>query len=210
MIEGKKAITIRLGSTDFNGASPPMADDEDKTGEKRPAPEDSRNGSRSEVAPASVDAENAKTGVRVQALAFALTGYGHYRLELGSMEKPMRAVRDCLNDLLAGWGFDAEVIANLRSPPTPLGNPGRWAMPDDYPSDALRNNQSAVVAFRLMIDSEGKVSDCIVANINHDEDFAKITCGFLSKRARFAPAIDADGNPTPSYFVSAVNWRVLQ
>ena len=99
-------------------------------------------------------------------------------------------------------------MVSLRSPPTPRGNPGKWLVPDDYPSDALRNEQSAVVAFRLMIDSEGKVSDCIVANINHDEGFAKFTCGLLSQRARFNAAIDANGNPTPSYFISRAIWAV--
>ena len=126
------------------------------------------------------------------------------------MEKPMHAVRECLDNLLADWGLDPVAMANLRSRPTPVGNPGTWISPDDYPKDALRNEQSAVVAFRLMIDSDGKVSGCKIANLNHDEGFSKLTCELLSKRARFNAAIDANGNPTPSYFISRAIWAVPQ
>lgn len=209
LIDGQPATTIVLGTSDFNGPPHKIVNEgikKNKSGKRRRKSNDSAQAPMDTSTPAPMDLENAKTGVRVQALAIALAGQGAYRLELGSMEKPMRAVRQCLDDLLGGWGLDPAVMANLRSRPEPLGNPGQWFTPDDYPRSAWINGRSTIIQFRLMIDADGKVSGCKVTNLNHNPEFADTTCKLLSKRAKFSPAIDANGNSVPSFYISYVHW----
>lgn len=191
---GTTVTTISFNDTDFNG------------GTKTVASHASPSRTPSELTPASTDEENAKTGVRVQALAFHLTNYGGYRLELGSMVQPMQAVRQCIDNLVKSWGLDPAVIARLQSRPMPINTPSKWLSPNDYPASAVRAGKSAFVAFRLMVDEQGRVTGCAVQNVHHDEAFSKLTCDLLTKRVRLTPAIDADGKPVAAYFISRASW----
>jgi protein TonB len=65
---------------------------------------------------------------------------------------------------------------------------------------------NGLVRFRLDVDPEGHVGACHVLKSIQSPDFEKITCDLIRKRARFKPALDASGKPTPSYYVNTVKW----
>jgi TonB-like protein len=125
---------------------------------------------------------------------------------LGPMDKPMDAMRACLDELLTHWGIDAVAHHSLTRRAAPTSDPGRWLTTSDYPTNMLRENRSGVVHFRLMVDAQGKPSSCIVQT--GGSDFDKLTCVLLMKRAHFVPALDARGNPIPSYYSNSVVWLV--
>lgn len=130
------------------------------------------------------------------------------KIKTGSLGKPFVALRQCTDDLVKQWGFDPEVQSSLRSRPVPLGNPGNWIRSDDYPRKALANRKSALVTFRLSVDASGTPVDCDIQRAYADDSFKAITCGRLMVRARFKPALDASGQPTPSYYVNSVRWVI--
>lgn len=127
-------------------------------------------------------------------------------LKLGRMEKVLAAMDACTDELLTHWGLDAATQRTLRQLPKPLSNPGTWLRGADYPSEALAKGRSAIVRFRLTIDATGKVIGCAIPSATQGPEFAKITCSGISKRARFDPALDKDGKPVASYYVSTVTW----
>lgn len=129
---------------------------------------------------------------------------GGLAFHLGPMDKPMDAMRACLDELLTHWGIDAAAHHSLIRRAVPTSNPGGWLTTSDYPSDMLRKGRSGVVHFRLMVDAQGKPSACIVQT--GGSEFDKLTCTLLMKRARFLPALDAQGNAIASYFSSNVVW----
>lgn len=131
-----------------------------------------------------------------------------YRLKLGSMGAPMKAMRACTDELLGHWGLDPAVQRTLRSLPEPLSNPGEWLRSGDYPKKALASGKSAVIRFRLTISAVGKATDCAIQSGTRDPEFEKISCALLIKRANFKPASDQAGNPVASYFTSTVSWIV--
>lgn len=129
-------------------------------------------------------------------------------LGLGRMQKVLGAMDACTDELLTHWGLDAVAQRTLRQPPKPLSSPGNWLRGDDYPAEALAKGGNAIVRFRLTVDATGKVIGCAVPSATQGPEFAKITCSGISKRARFDPALDKDGKPIASYYVSSVRWMV--
>jgi hypothetical protein len=126
-------------------------------------------------------------------------------LEVGPMNAPMDAMRSCIDELLTHWGIDAEAHHSISRRAAPKGFPGSWLNPSDYPSSMIRQGRSAAVHFRLMVDENGAPTDCVVQTPTGTE-FDKHTCNLLKKRAKFTPALNREGQPIRSYFVSSVTW----
>lgn len=157
---------------------------------------------RDEVPPAIYPEQEAA----VSTLTVRLGGKRNYRLELGSMGKPMATMRTCMDGLLKHWGYDPKAIAAQSRPATPIGSPGNWVISADYPSKALMMGHNGIVQFRLDLDEAGKILNChILARTNPDE-FADISCRALTRRAKFEPALDAAGKPMKSFYINSVRF----
>lgn len=130
------------------------------------------------------------------------------RLETGAMLKPLAALQDCANNLPTGWGIDVEKHKNLKAKPMPTTYPGDWVTTNDYPQEMIRQGQPANVVFRLNIGVDGKPTTCHIQVSTRPKAFDDAVCGKITKRARFTPALDADGNPIASYYINQVNFRL--
>jgi len=65
------------------------------------------------------------------------------------------------------------------------------------------------VGVDLVISKRGRVIHCTVYQSSGHEVLDDATCEIFVKRARFKPAIDADGNPIEEkYHASPVKWRL--
>ena len=95
-----------------------------------------------------------------------------------------------------------------RANPEPRGNPGSWANANDYPSRALREEREGTTRFRLTVNADGRVSDCQITGSSGHADLDEAACKNLTRRARFRPALDANGNPTTGSYSSAVRWQI--
>ena len=93
-------------------------------------------------------------------------------------------------------------------PPVPRGNPGSWAGPDDYPSRALREEREGVTRFTVTVDTNGKVASCQVTGSSGHADLDEATCKNISRRGRFKPSTDSNGNPVTGTWSSAVRWQM--
>ncbi len=63
------------------------------------------------------------------------------------------------------------------------------------------------VRFRLDVDETGNVAGCRVLYRTNPDEFADLSCKLISKRAKFAPALDAKGKPVKSYYISQIRWQ---
>jgi hypothetical protein len=138
----------------------------------------------------------------------AIAGGKRYRLETGSLGAPLAAMRTCVNDLVKKWGYDPDQQTQLRRPATPTKNPGQWLVNGDYPPGSLQNGHNGLVQFRLDIDQTGAVAGCYVLHRTKPDDFADLTCKLLAKRAKFLPALDRDGKPLRSFFISKARFVI--
>jgi TonB family protein len=64
------------------------------------------------------------------------------------------------------------------------------------------------VHFRLSVDARGKVSDCHIQRSTRPEGFDEAVCEVLMHRARFKPALDAEGKPMASYYINTVRFII--
>ena len=130
------------------------------------------------------------------------------KFQTGSMGPAMAALNSCSEDLLRHWGLDVEKHQALSRKVS-------WEntlevvkkIQARYPSKALRAGQSAIFRMRLLINSKGEVTECKLDNVTVADSLDSPACAQM-KFARFKPALDADGKPLNSYYVTNVTYRL--
>lgn len=133
-------------------------------------------------------------------------GRQDYSLDLRTITRPFAALDQCVDRMVTSWGFDPAVQRTLSKPAEPANYPGDWVTVNDYPTRALRQEDGGTVWFRLNLDSQGRVSDCLVQTASAPPILQTKTCDLLKSRARFSPAIDAQGKPVSSFYLNRVKW----
>ncbi|MWV29369.1 TonB family protein [Aurantiacibacter rhizosphaerae] len=130
-------------------------------------------------------------------------------LETGPMHDPFKIMRTCMDDLLGHWGIDAEAHRSLLRKVRPL-NQERWVRPiiQNYPHEMLRNGEQAVVHVRLNVSAEGKPTDCTIQLPMSNPVFDRTSCAKLMKYAEFEPAIDSNGDPIDSVWITNVIYAM--
>ncbi|WP_052023616.1 energy transducer TonB [Caenibius tardaugens] len=83
-------------------------------------------------------------------------------------------------------------------------------MPNDYPSQAMRNGETGTVRFLLHVDASGGVSNCAVTRSSGVAALDAVTCDVVSRRARFHPARDRLGRPVSGTYANAIRWQIPQ
>ena len=91
---------------------------------------------------------------------------------------------------------------------TPKGRPGDWANSNDYPSRALRENVEGTTRFHVSVGPDGRVTSCQVTGSSGSSELDSTTCSLISRRGRFNPATDGEGQPTSGNYSSAVRWQI--
>lgn len=90
----------------------------------------------------------------------------------------------------------------------PKGNPGNWATSNDYPSRALREEREGTTGFRVSVGPDGRVSSCSVTSSSGSPDLDETACSLITRRARFTPATDGEGQPTSGSYSNRVRWQI--
>lgn len=129
-------------------------------------------------------------------------------LETGPMRKPLEALGKCVDNLMASWGVDVERHKALSRVVTPLTSPIKWVVSGDYPVKMLSAGQPAIVEFRMSVGADGNPVSCHIQSTTRPKEFDKAVCGSLMKRARFTPALDAEGKPLASYYRNTVRFAL--
>lgn len=92
--------------------------------------------------------------------------------------------------------------------PTPKGNPANWATTNDYPTRALREEREGTTGFRVTVGPDGRVTGCSVTSSSGSPDLDDATCQNVTRRARFNPATDGEGQPTSGSYANRVRWVI--
>lgn len=92
--------------------------------------------------------------------------------------------------------------------PSPKGQPGNWANTNDYPTRALREEQEGVTRFRVTVGPDGRVTSCDVTSGSGSSELDSTTCSLITRRGRFNPATDGEGQPTTGSWSSSVRWQI--
>jgi protein TonB len=77
---------------------------------------------------------------------------------------------------------------------------------DDYPQRALSAEEQGTTAVSLTIGPNGRVSGCSVTSSSGSSSLDSTTCSILTRRARFTPAKDQNGQPISDTTTARIRW----
>ncbi len=128
-------------------------------------------------------------------------------LQTGSLAKVMEMVRLCNREQMAGWGLDPAVQDKIVLGAKVTRPLAALFSDNDYPREAIRNGEISVVAVRLIVGADGKVSRCTPLTPFTGDGFKEVVCQRLSK-AVFEPAQLADGTKVPTFTITRIDFRL--
>ena len=91
---------------------------------------------------------------------------------------------------------------------TPRGRPQTWVTNNDYPSRAMREERQGTTRFTVSVGADGRVTNCSVTGSSGHSDLDNEVCKLITRRARFNPATDGEGQPTSGTWSSAFRWEI--
>jgi periplasmic protein TonB len=87
--------------------------------------------------------------------------------------------------------------------------PQRYFSPagDDYPAAAEGTGAHGTVRFTLTIDPSGRVVGCTIVHSSGSAVLDEATCKIMTRRARYTPAMDSNGQPVAGTITQDVVWK---
>ncbi|MEO7815380.1 MAG: energy transducer TonB [Sphingomicrobium sp.] len=130
-------------------------------------------------------------------------------LALGPMGGLRKALATCMADLRTQWGMIDGKLPKPAIATYSRGDVRGIFQSSDYPDDALSANQSGTAQYLLMIGRDGSVLDCVIAVSSGVASLDAMGCQVIRGRAKFKPAIDANGKPAVDTFLTPpISWRL--
>ena len=126
---------------------------------------------------------------------------------LANMPALLKGLADCTADLKRYWNMEPpekDKIATVSK-----GEVRSIFSDTDYPAEAMKNHQEGRVQFLLLIDERGKVAACHVLKASGVPVLDGMGCQVIGQRAKFKPALDKQGKPIRStYITPLVVWAI--
>lgn len=107
----------------------------------------------------------------------------------------MEAIMPIIGSLLISG-----VIATTSATPLP------WFDLNDYPTKAFEREWQGTTNFDVIVGPDGRSTDCRIVKSSGYDVLDRQTCWVAMKRARFTPAIGADGRRAFGVYRSQVVW----
>lgn len=130
-------------------------------------------------------------------------------LMTGSMTEPMRELAECMAAIpeRRAQAMRAQQSGASRVQTQDASN---WAqrIVANYPPDLRSRGVEGWVAVRLQISPEGRASFCEIVANSGIPDFNDAACRDFLRYARFAPALNAEGNPTWGSFETRITYKL--
>lgn len=130
-------------------------------------------------------------------------------LQLGALDKPITALNECVDELMTHWGIDVEAHKTLTRPAVPV-NLSEIPSMMDYPPAMLQKSMPGLVNVRLAINETGKITACHIQMPLSDPVFEESSCADIEHLLDFDPALDKDGKPIASYWVTRVHFQLAR
>lgn len=103
-------------------------------------------------------------------------------------------------------------------PPPPIvskaagakGNPADWITSEDYPPGPQRQGIEGTSTIAWQINEQGRVENCHVLQSSGNQELDDTACRLITRRGRYTPARDQNGNPIRSTQSRRVVWKIPQ
>jgi TonB family protein len=129
-----------------------------------------------------------------------------HRAALAAAGAAVTAMRRCTEEIARGWGVDEAALRRLRRHPITINAYGLRSA--DYPQGPLRAGIQGRVVVRMTVTPEGRAVECVAVESSGSAPIDAATCRSVLTRARFEPALDAEGRATTATVTGTVTWLV--
>ena len=101
-------------------------------------------------------------------------------------------------------------VTEISFPRGPEMQGTAWAriLPSDFPQMALAEKRQGNVKIELAISSVGAVAACKILESSRHADLDAKSCEIALNKAKFGPALDYSGQPTPGRVQLELNWLI--
>ncbi|MEA3060934.1 MAG: hypothetical protein QOJ94_715 [Sphingomonadales bacterium] len=141
------------------------------------------------------------------ARSISFGGSGRFPVvELGDAAKAVAGLRACRDDMLREWGVDGAALDALRRLPD-LDGPPALGLPMAHLARGQGGAQPRPLS-RLEVTADGRVAACRVVLGSRGADTDSKICELWQRRARFRPALAADGRPVPATIIAEFIWKI--
>lgn len=129
-------------------------------------------------------------------------------LATGNLGEPISVLNECARNIVRVWGFDPDEQATMT-------RRARWLdrrkvsrlIAHSYPNKALRRGEQGIFRLRATIEIDGSVSECFIDKATLTDSLESPACKGMAK-AQFEPALDKDGNPMRSFYLTTISYRI--
>lgn len=126
----------------------------------------------------------------------------------GDLSEAVTVMNECALNFVEAWGLDRGAHESMVQPP-------KWKneqavarrIQATYPSQALRRGESGIIRLRVTVEEDGSVSDCILNKATIADSLDSPACREMRK-AQFEPALDENGEPMRSFYLTNIIYRV--
>ena len=129
------------------------------------------------------------------------------RLQLGKLDAPIAALNECVDELMTHWDIDIEAHKTLTRAAIPIDFTDSSSMLG-YPPKMLQRSMPGLVHIRLAIGETGRITGCHIQMPLSDPEFEASSCADIQHAFEFEPALDKDGKPIASYWLTRVRFQL--
>lgn len=167
-------------------------------------------GARKEVYKYVVTAKDMETGRAATSVTLRKGAGSPFVFALTDMSALLDGLKSCTIDLQNYWNMGPSRAGRLSRSARPLTDVRTLFTGRDYPSEAMVRGQEGTAQYLLMIDEQGSVVGCDLERRSGIPVLDAMGCAVMQERAKFAPALDAQGKAARDiYTTPPVSWRMM-
>lgn len=130
------------------------------------------------------------------------------RLASGPLREAFKLLNECSTDLVRSWGLDIEQHRTMtRRPLWKNAKSLARKLQQNYPIDAARQGESAILRMRVIVSAEGKTESCQILEATNTQWLESPACRYM-QNAQFEPALDTQGKPMRSYYATGIIYVI--
>lgn len=155
-----------------------------------------------------VDPEKYLIGQDGERLIVHLNKRRRYDFALPDLKKAQAVLDQCVTGLRDEFGVGEKVTRQIATPAKQQLSIVRYFSTDDYPSEAVAKGEQGYVGALFWVETDGRVKECKVIESSHRKLLDERTCEVIRMRARYSPALDAQGKPIRSPHYQRIRWEM--
>lgn len=126
----------------------------------------------------------------------------------GNLGEAVRVMNECGLSFVEDWGLDRIAHETMvRAPNWSNQNAIARRIQAVYPRQALRRGENGIFRLRVIVEADGSVSECVINSATVTESLDSPACKEMDD-AKFEPALNAEGKPMRSFFVTNIIYRI--